>query len=203
MLHAFLYGVFLAFGLITPLGIQNIFLFNQGATQKHFVYALPSVITAGICDAILIMMAVLGVSVVVLTIPWLKTVIFVIGFVFLLYMGWVTFTAAASNSKVGAQPLSAKRQIGFALSVSILNPHAIIDSIGVIGTNSLHFMGKEKIVFTTACILVSFIWFFSMAVTGHFVHRVDKGGMLLRYINKFSAIIIWTVALYIGWQLIH
>lgn len=203
MLHAFLYGVFLAFGLITPLGIQNIFLFNQGATQKHFIHALPSVITAGICDAILIMMAVLGVSVIVLTIPWLKTAIFMIGFIFLIYMGWITFNTAASQSNVGSKALSAKRQIGFAMSVSILNPHAIIDSIGVIGTNSLHFMGNEKVVFTAACISVSFIWFFSMAVMGHFVHRVDKGGMLLRYINKFSAFIIWAVAGYIGWQLVH
>lgn len=36
MLEAFIHGALLAFGLILPLGIQNIFIFNQGATQKRF-----------------------------------------------------------------------------------------------------------------------------------------------------------------------
>lgn len=40
MLKAFIYGLILAFGLIIPLGVQNIFVFNQGASQKHFSYFL-------------------------------------------------------------------------------------------------------------------------------------------------------------------
>mgnify|MGYP001218790420 FL=1 len=49
-----LHGIILAFGLILPLGVQNIFVFNQGATHKKFTNALPVIITAGICDTILI-----------------------------------------------------------------------------------------------------------------------------------------------------
>ena len=54
MIHAFLYALVLAFGLIIPLGVQNIFLFNQGASQHHFMYAMPSVLTASVCDTLLI-----------------------------------------------------------------------------------------------------------------------------------------------------
>jgi len=144
MLDAFLYGVILAFGLIMPLGVQNIFIFNQGATQKHFLHAMPSVITAGICDSILILLSVLGVSVVVFTIPWLKTSIFVIGFCFLMYMGWHVWKTKPKKLQEGHKPYTAKRQIGFAMSVSLLNPHALVDSIGVIGTSSLNFVGNEK-----------------------------------------------------------
>ena len=32
--------------------------------------------------------------------------------------------------------MSAKKQIGFAISVSLLNPHAIMDTVGVIGTSA-------------------------------------------------------------------
>ncbi len=60
-LVAILNGLFLAFPLIIPLGVQNIFIFNQGAVQISFIKALPSVITAAICDTILIGLAVLGV----------------------------------------------------------------------------------------------------------------------------------------------
>jgi L-lysine exporter family protein LysE/ArgO len=200
MLHAFLYGVVLSFGLIIPLGVQNVFIFNQGATQKHFLHAMPSVITASVCDILLIVSAVLGVSVAVMTIPWLKTIIFVIGIFFLLYMGFVTWKSHATLNK-NKKPLSAKRQVAFAASVSLFNPHAIIDAIGVLGTNALHFIGSQRVMYTFACILVSCGWFFSLSLAGHFLHKLDKTGLWIRSVNKLSALIIWGVAIYISWQL--
>ena len=47
MTEAILHGIILAFGLIIPLGVQNVFVFNQGALQPKFSRALPVVITAG------------------------------------------------------------------------------------------------------------------------------------------------------------
>ena len=38
---ALFHGVILALGLILPLGVQNVFVFNQGATHKKFRNALP------------------------------------------------------------------------------------------------------------------------------------------------------------------
>src|SRR3990167_7955941 len=199
MIYTFIYGAVLALGLIVPLGVQNIFIFNQGASQRHFLHAMPSVLTATFCDAILIICAVLGVSVVVLAIPWLKITIFLMGFCFLTYMGWVTWHSKPVKLQAGEKPLSAKKQMIFAASVSLLNPHALLDTIGVIGTSSLQFMGNEKLIFTSACIIISACWFFSLSVSGHFLHRLDKTGRWLQIINKLSAIIIWTIALYIGW----
>ena len=202
MIYAFIYGAILALGLIVPLGIQNIFIFNQGANQQHFLHALPSVLTAIVCDAILIICAVLGVSVVVLAIPWLKTTIFLIGFCFLAYMGCVTWYSKPARLQQGESPLSAKKQMIFAASVSLLNPHALLDTIGVIGTSSLQFIGAEKLIFTSACIIISACWFFCLSVMGHFLHRLDKTGQWLQRINKLSAIIVWSIAIYIGWLLI-
>jgi len=202
MIDAFIYGVILAFGLIIPLGVQNIFVFNQGATQRHFLHAMPSVLMASLCDTVLILCAVLGVSVAVFAIAWLKTVILVIGLFFLMYIGWITWNSHPTKLHQGDKPLSAKKQIAFASSVSLLNPHALLDTIGVIGTNSLQFVGKEKWAFTTACILVSCCWFFGLSILGHFLLRLDKNGLWLRSVNKISALIIWAVAFYIGWQLI-
>jgi L-lysine exporter family protein LysE/ArgO len=202
MLYAFIYGVILTFGLIIPLGMQNVFIFNQGATQKHFLHATPSILTAAICDAILILCAVLGVSLVVFTIPWFKTVFFLIGFFFLSYIGWVTWRSKPATLKTGMQPFSAKKQIAFATSFSLLNPHALLDTIGVIGTSALNFSGNEKWAYTLACIIVEFLWFFGLALAGHFVGKLDKTGMLLTAVNKISAVIIWGVAAYLGWHLV-
>ena len=105
MIKAFIYSIIMAIGLIMPLGVQNIFIFNQGATQRHFLHALPTVLTAFVCDTILISTSVLGVSVAVLHAHWLKFIIFFVGFFFLLYMGFVTWNTKPKKLKEKPKPL--------------------------------------------------------------------------------------------------
>ncbi|GGE11563.1 hypothetical protein GCM10011571_11160 [Marinithermofilum abyssi] len=69
---AFIHGFVLAFGLILPLGVQNVFIFNQGAVQPRFYKALPAILAATFCDATLITLTVMGVSVMILTVSYLK-----------------------------------------------------------------------------------------------------------------------------------
>lgn len=201
MLAALLHGFVLSFGLILPLGAQNVFVFNQGASQSKFRGAIPVVITASLCDTLLILLAVLGVSVIVLSVPVLQTVFFSIGLLFLLYMGWSIWKSEPANLNQKEAAMSPKKQIMFAMSVSLLNPHAILDTIGVIGTSSLSYTGSEKVTFTIACIAVSWLWFLGLAIVGKIIGNFDTKGFFLKLINKISAIIIWGVALYIAKQL--
>ncbi|MBA9083905.1 L-lysine exporter family protein LysE/ArgO [Fontibacillus solani] len=202
MLTALIHGIALAFGLILPLGAQNVFIFNQGASQARFRKAIPVIVTASLCDTLLILLSVLGVSVIVLTIPALQTALFSIGILFLIYMGWSIWKSEpASLSQKEETSVSVKKGIIFAMSVSLLNPHAILDTVGVIGTSSLNYQGSSKVAFTLACILVSWIWFFGLALAGKIVGDFDNEGKFMRIINKISALIIWAVAIYIGFQL--
>ena len=198
-----LHGMMLAFGLILPLGVQNIFIFNQGATHKKLKNALPAVITAGVCDTILISLAVAGVSIIILSFEWLRTFMFLIGFLFLAYMGWLMWkdTPKVKDNHDEYSPFSAKRQILFAASVSLLNPHAILDTIGVIGTSSLVYTGYNKWIFTIACVSISWIWFLSLAIAGKKIGQIDTEGKLLKRMNQISALIIWGMAVYMGSQL--
>ncbi|MGG4444451.1 LysE/ArgO family amino acid transporter [Brevibacillus fortis] len=202
MLEAILHGFVLAFGLILPLGAQNVFVFNQGALQPTLLRAMPVVLTAALCDTLLILLAVLGVSLVVLTVTWLKTVLYVVGFFFLVYMGYLTWRSRPNTEDGEKERFSAKKQIMFAASVSLLNPHAILDTIGVIGTSSLSYTGTEKWGFTVACILVSCLWFFSLSVAGRTAGRLDQSGKLQRGLNMVSAVIMWGVAFYMAAQLL-
>ena len=202
MIEALIHGIILAFGLILPLGVQNVFVFNQGASHPKFRNALPVVITAAVCDTVLIILAIVGVSVLVLTFVWFKLILFSVGILFLLYMGYTIWKSdPATNERVN-EKMSVRKQISFAASVSLLNPHAILDTIGVIGTNSLNYIGIEKLMFAIATITVSWLWFFGLAVTGRYVKRFDKNGSWVRVINKISAIIIWGVAVYLLLQLV-
>lgn len=196
------HGMILALGLILPLGVQNVFVFNQGAIHKKFTHVLPAIITAGVCDTLLIYLAVAGVSIIVFSFEWLKILIFFAGFIFLVYMGWMMWknTPEISANQEKNQ-FSARRQVTFAASVSLLNPHAIMDTIGVIGTSSLVYSGYDKWTFTIACIMVSWVWFFSLAISGRKIGQFDRSGKFLKRLNQVSAVIIWFMAIYMGYQL--
>jgi len=200
MFSAFLHGYLLSFGLILPLGPQNVFVFSQGATQPKLRRALPVVLTAAAADTLLILSAVLGVSAVVLTVPWVKAVLGVIGVCFLLFIGRVTWRSEVheDNTTRLAHDWPLRRQIIFALSVSLLNPHAILDTIGVIGASSLAYADAERSAFTAACILNSWLWFFMLAVAGKLIGSI---GPIRRWLNRVSAVIIWISAVYLVYNL--
>ena len=202
MTEAIIHGIILAFGLIIPLGVQNVFVFNQGALQPTFIKALPVVITAGVCDTILIVAAVSGVSVLVLTFAWLENIIFGVGVLFLLYMGLVLWRSSTTNVKVAGEVFSIRKQVLFAASVSLLNPHALLDTIGVIGTNSLTYFGNERWAFTLTTIVVSWLWFFGLAISGRYFGKLDSSGKRMGLLNKVSALVVWGVAVYMAIKLL-
>lgn len=201
MLTAFLHGYLLAFGLILPLGPQNAFIFAQGASQPRLVRALPAALSAAVSDTLLILLAVLGVSVIILTLPWFRTALVVFGVGFLLVIGWLTWrtTPRAGDDEVEAERWPARRQVMFALSVSLLNPHAILDTIGVIGTSSLSYAAGPRMMFTLACILNSWLWFLGLMVAGRLVGNF-KGVRM--WLNRASAVVMWISAVYLAASLL-
>ncbi len=196
-MQSFMHGIVLALGLILPLGVQNLLVFNQGVMQANFFRALPVVVTAAACDTLLILLAVHSVSLLLLKFSVLKIFLLGLGTVFLGYMGWLTWNKAMIPDKAAAaKSLSVKQQIVFAVTVSLLNPHAVLDTIGVIGTSSANYEGQDKLFFTLACIMVSWGWFFLLAAFGRVLGRQKEFAKGLVVINKVSALFMWGSALY-------
>lgn len=205
MLAPFLHGYLLALGLILPLGPQNAFVLSQGAAQSEFKRALPVVAAASLCDTLLILLAVLGVSTAALTFPAVRIILVVVGVVFLLVVGWLTWRSSGSQeTKVAPEDTTSdswplRRQIIFAVSVSLLNPHAILDTIGVIGTSSLAYTGDAKAVFTAGVLINSWLWFLGLAIVGRWVGRLD---VVRRWLSRASAVIMWISAVYLAQSLL-
>ncbi|MFJ8063945.1 LysE/ArgO family amino acid transporter [Psychrobacillus sp. NPDC096426] len=195
-MEAIIHGILLAFGLILPLGVQNVFIFSQGATQPSVLKALPAAITAAICDTLLIVLAVFGLSVIVLQLEGLRLALMIVGIVFLLYMGYSIWKAKPTSLET-EKSLKARKQIVFAMSVSLLNPHAILDTVGVIGTSALKYVGTEQLLFMVACIVVSWCWFFGLTFAGATMKKMDGTGKLMTIFNKCSAVFIWCTAVYL------
>lgn len=203
-MQAFIHGIILAMGLILPLGIQNLFVFTQGVTQPTLVRALPVVIAAAICDTILILLAVQGVSMFIASFAWIKFVLLGTGVIFLSYMGWLTWNTPLVNRCDNEDTcLTVKQQVLFAVTVSLLNPHAVLDTIGVIGASSINYMGNEKVLFTMACILISWCWFLFLAVMGWKVGKQKGFTQLFGIVNKISAIFMWLSAIYMAYSSIQ
>lgn len=105
-------------------------------------------------------------------------------------MGYVIWK---SNIKINetnkAMPIWQK--IIFALSVSLLNPHAFLNIIGVIGTSALKYVGTEQFLFIMTCIIVSWICFFGLTLTGMVMKKIDSKGSLMNIFNKCSALYLF------------
>ncbi|WP_096186482.1 LysE/ArgO family amino acid transporter [Evansella halocellulosilytica] len=194
-MEAFIYGFILAFSLILPMGAQNVFIFNQGMNQPSYSKSLPAILSASICDTILIIIAVFSMSIVADLFESMKPALLIGGFIFLLYMGWTIWKTNVRNGSK-EPPATAKKQVIFASSVSLLNPHALLDTVGVIGTQSLLFSNIDKWMFMTATIIVSWIYFFLLALVGRIIGKKDKNFTFRTVINKISAITMWILAVY-------
>lgn len=196
MLTAFLHGFILSAGLILPPGAQNVFLINQGANHKKFIHALPAVITAGLSDTLLIILSVAGVSLIILSIPTLQLAMYIIGFLFLSYMAISLWFTKPETAEAPVK-LTPYKQVAYALSVSLLNPHAILDTAGIIGTNSTAYTGSALVLFTFSCIAVSWIAFIILVLLGRLIENFDSNGKITGYINKISAVVIFIIACFI------
>lgn len=194
-MDAMIHGIILAFGLILPLGVQNIFVFTQGVTQPQFIRALLAAMIAAICDTMLIVLAVFGLSLIVLQFEGLRVVLVCGGILFLCYMGRVMWGADTAQLEGEAMPM--KKQILFALSVSLLNPHALLDTIGVIGTSAMLYSGAAQLYFTVACVAVSWLWFFGLVLVGTYLKKLQLPQTVFVLFNKLSALFIWGTACYL------
>jgi len=92
---AFAHGFMLALGLVLPLGVQNVFVFSQGACQPKLRRALPAVIAAGYCDTLLVLLAVFGVSVAVLEFVWLRVALLAAITLACVLVSWLWFVFIA------------------------------------------------------------------------------------------------------------
>lgn len=198
MVLAFVHGFLLALALILPLGPQNTFVMSQGTTHRQYRRTIPVVLTAALSDTVLIVAAVLGVSLVLSALPALKEALTVLGIIFLVWMGWQSWRTpihVGASDDAAMAYWTLRRRILHTLRASLLNPHAIMDTVVVIGGGAaLYSAPAEKIAYALAAVLVSWAWFFVISLAGRAFGRLRDQARTLRWINRTSAGIMWVIA---------
>ena len=168
----YLNGLLLGFSLITTLGPQNIFLIRQGAMRQH---AALSAMVCFVSDFILITASVVGLQDVLAAHAYLRKGLTWFGVVFLMYYGLHALKQAFSKTTPAG--LQERRRVTrwqiivLALGFSLLNPHAIIDSLVLIGGGSAQFPGQEHL-FLMGVLSSNLLWFVSLTLTAHYFSNV-------------------------------
>jgi L-lysine exporter family protein LysE/ArgO len=138
---AYLAGLALGLALIVPIGAQNVFVVGQGLAVG-WPRAGWAVVAAGCCDSVLIVGGAAGVSGLLTGFPAVRGALLLGGTAFLAYLGTQSWRTAA---------------------VSLLNPHAILDTVGVIGAAVAAQPHASRAVFALGSVTASWLWFLLLA----------------------------------------
>jgi L-lysine exporter family protein LysE/ArgO len=191
----FINGLMLGFSLIMALGPQNLFLIKQGARKNH---AWLSATVCFFCDLILATASVAGLHELLELNASLKIWMIGLGSVFLLYYALKALknvlTRKNQINDSAHKPHSKLQIILFALGFSILNPHAIIDTLVIIGSGSSQFPDNQWM-FLLGVITSSFLWFSSLTLATLYFSKLLTRGIVWHSIELLSALLMGTIGI--------
>lgn len=192
-------GLLLGLSLIMALGPQNVFLIKQGARKNH---AALSAAVCFFCDIILVCASVAGLHQLLLLHPTLQIWMIWLGSAFLFYYAAKALISAFSKQNKEAeevpQPHNRLQIILFALGFSLLNPHAIIDTLVIIGSGSSQFPDHE-FAFLLGVLTSSLLWFSSLTVTTCYFSTVLTQANVWKNIELLSGLIMAFIGIKLAW----
>ena len=187
-------GFFIGIGLIMAIGAQNAFIISQGVTGKfNFTVAL----TSSLCDVLLMTIGVLGVGAAISQNPTLLAIATWGGAAFLGYYGFLSFRSALSSRSMTTEErgtASFKKVLMTGVAMSLLNPHAYLDAVVLLGGVSSKFAEPEKLMFLCGCLSASFMWFFGLSFGAKKLAPVFAKPIAWRILDSLVTLMMWGIA---------
>jgi L-lysine exporter family protein LysE/ArgO len=154
----FVFG--LLFGLATafPVGVQSFVVMNQGL-RFGYPRVLTGIITASLCDTLLIVLGAAGASALLAGADE-RVPVLIIGIAFLATFGVLALRAPpeeeADEVESVGRPLA---MIAQTVGVSLFNPHAVLETVGVLGGATAAQSAGNRVGFALGVIAASWVWF--------------------------------------------
>jgi L-lysine exporter family protein LysE/ArgO len=191
----FAHGFALGFGLIVAIGAQNVFVLTQGA-RGHRPWLVAGVCTA--CDALLIFVGVGGVGLAAARSPVVSGLLSLAGVVFLALYGLKALRSVFSGESLGldvaAKPATLRSILLTALGVSLLNPHALLDTVVLIGGLSARLDAPGRLSFGLGAALASGCWFFALSLGGRLLAPVLSRPLAWKVLDAVVCLTMWALA---------
>lgn len=157
-------GYLLMLSAIVAIGPQNALLLRQ-AVRREQAWLTASIFLLG--DVTMVLLGGLGIGHLLGRWPLAKLLVTCLGALYILWFGVGVFRQMLHPKALAVNAASGENSVVLgALAVTFLNPHAIFDTIILVGATALQFQGVTKVVFMLGAILASTTWFFSVAWAG-------------------------------------
>ncbi|MCR4378355.1 MAG: LysE/ArgO family amino acid transporter [Rhodospirillales bacterium] len=192
----FLQGLGLGAGLIIAIGAQNAYVLRQGLKREHH---LGIAAVCALSDALLITLGGAGVGTLIASTPVLASGAAALGAAFLLVYGALAFRRAwvgeALNNGSDAPPArTLKSALLTALAFSLLNPHALLDTVVLLGSISGQYAWDARVWFLTGAMIASFTWFFTLAFAAGYLAPLFRKPNTWRILDGLIGCVMWAIA---------
>ena len=164
LLSSFLTGFALGFSLILAIGAQNAFVLRQGLLRQH-VFAV--VLFCALSDMILIVAGVGGISLLIADLAERHApLMFGLAAIWLAIYGVMRVRSAyAAGQAIAPEDGTSGSLITVLGTAAILtygNPHVYLDTVVLVGTVSLQFVGMAKLAYGAGAATASLVFFFAL-----------------------------------------
>lgn len=195
-LFSLLKGFVASGSLIVAIGSQNAFVIRQGLKQQHL---LLTALLCALLDSMLILLGVIGFGNIILSYPSVIDLTKYLASLFLFAYGILSFRSALQTKNISeasnqeTHP-TVKRTILILIALSLLNPHAYLDTVVLLGAIASQYPMEEKIFFAMGAIGASFAWFFGITYGARFLSPLLQREISWRIIDILIGLIMWGLA---------
>ncbi|WP_251545911.1 LysE/ArgO family amino acid transporter [Limosilactobacillus caecicola] len=199
---AYLQGLLIGLAFVAPIGMQNIYVFNNGLSYK-LSRALLYTLFVWFFDALFCLAAFYGIGAIISHNQIVKVVVMILGGGLTMYIGYNIIRSANQRAITSADNhISVKQAIMTAIVVSWANPQALIDGTMMLGASRGTLTVAESIFFIIGVVTSSFIWDLGMTSAFNLLrHRMPA--KLLVGINLVSGLIVFGYGIFLLVNGIH
>ena len=192
----YLRGILIGFAFVAPIGMQNIYMFNNALSNKMSKALLYNFLV-WFCDALFSFAAFYGIGALISANEIVKIIGMLIGGALTSYIGF-NIIRSAKQTAIGSdsKKQTLKQALMTALIVSWGNPQAMIDGTMMLGASRATLTFEQSILFITGVITASFIWDHGITI-GFNLLRDKLPKKFLLAINLISGIIVAVYGLYL------
>jgi L-lysine exporter family protein LysE/ArgO len=191
--------------LIVAIGVQNAFVLKQGV--KHQAVFMTALICF-LCDVVLVSLGTTGMGALIAASPRLNRVIAFGGAAFLLVYGIRSLHAAKKAQGLDlaeADKVSHASIAATALAVSLFNPHAILDTVVIVGGTATRYEGPLRLACALGALTASGLWFYGLAYSARKLAPILAKPKIWRLIDVLIGLMMLSLAVglaYDGYRIV-
>lgn len=192
----YLSGFIVSIGLIMAIGAQNAHVLRQGLKREHVGL---TVTVSALCDGALILIGVAGAGALFAANPDWMAVARYGGAAFLVWYGLRALLSAwrGSGMRLDAgqgRGLTHRQALLAAAAFSLLNPHAYLDTVVLIGSVGSQQAETLRPYFAAGAVTASIIWFATLGYGARVMAPLFARPVAWRVLDGLVALMLWAIA---------